>query len=189
MVEVNQYIRVVRVDLTNQLTDVLVAGAGDFLAVQDVSSKTVRATIDIDHKAGGLLLKSRVKIRKEFKAVYLSAIAQPNEWIEFVVGKGSDYSVGSQINPSIEPQAVVKLTHATANTNITPSSKVVDSAIIKASPKNTDIAWIDFGQPAAQDDCLPLMPGDSVSVPIPNLNEINANFEVSGEKVWIIPLL
>lgn len=163
--------------------------AGDFLYVEAYSSPSAAATAKFNKNTNDPLdLKHNTRIETVFTTLYITNEAQAGEWIELIVG--IDFrKYDPEITSRPEPQAVIELTHASADTNVTPAAQIAGFVIIKAHSRNTDIAWIDFGQAAVQDSCLPLEPGDEIAIPISNLDQINANFEVGGEKVWIVNLL
>ncbi|RKY11458.1 MAG: hypothetical protein DRP65_04145 [Planctomycetota bacterium] len=163
--------------------------AGDFLYVESVSSPSAAATIKLNRdRLDSLSLRLNTVIKSVFTGFYITNTAQAGESLTLIVGIDFE-KYAAAISQQPEPQTVVELTHASANTNVTPASAPARIAIIKAHSRNTDIAWIDFGQAAVQDSCLPLEPGDTITVPISNLDQINANFEVGGEFVWIVNLL
>ena len=163
--------------------------AGDFLYVEAFSSPSAAATVRFNKNTNDALdLQHNTKIETVFTTLYITNTAQAEEWIDIIVG--IDFRKDDpQVSDQQEPQAVIELTHAAANTNVAPASQIANFVIIKAHTRNTDIAWIDFGQAAVQDGCLPLEPGDTIALPISNLDQINANFEIGGEKVWIVNLL
>ena len=84
-----------------------------------------------------------------------------------------------------EVQPVITITHANPATNQAGAAHPCNEAIIKACVDNTSFAWIDFGKAAVQDACIPLDPGEWIRVDISNTDQINANFVVGGEKVFV----
>lgn len=163
--------------------------AGDFLYVEKFSSPSAAATVRFNKNTNDAIdLQHNTKIETVFTTLYITNTAQAGEWIDLIVG--IDFRKDDpQIADQQEPQAVVKVTNGSADTNTTPAAQISNFVIIKAHTRNTDIAWIDFGQAAVQDDCLPLEPGDTITVPISNLDQINVNFEIADEVVWIVNLL
>ncbi len=77
------------------------------------------------------------------------------------------------------------MTHANADTDVAAAANPCNRAMIKADVNNTQVAWIDFGVAAVQDNCMPLDAGESITVSISNTDRIHANFEVGGEIVYI----
>jgi len=163
--------------------------AGEFIYVEEVSSASASASICLNQNQNDPLdLIQGTEIKTIFVAMYLTNEAQPGEWIDLLIGINFGYKkplTGQNMN--LQAQPVVELTHAIANTNVTPAQQICTKVLIKADVNNTQTAWIDFRTPAVQNACFPLDPGDSIDdVLLPDLNQINANFEVGGEKVFIV---
>ena len=175
-----------RFDLTTARTDLFFAFAGDFLYVARASSASAAAAIKFNRARNDRLdLQAGTTIKTVFKNFWLTNVAQSGEYIDVIVGVNFE-KMDPLVEQSRQARAVVEITHAIANNNQAGADQIAERVVITASPLNTDIAWIDFGQAAVQDNCYPLEPGDSVTVRTSNLNQINVNFEVGGESVWII---
>jgi len=181
--------KTVRISLDTARVDHRYDFAGDFLYVETYSSPSAAAMVKFNKNTNDALgLKHNTRIETVFTTLYVTNTAQVGEWIEIIIG--IDFrKYDPEITTQPEPQPIIKLTHLGADTNVTPAARIAGFVIIKAHSRNTDIAWIDFGQAAVQNGCLPLEPGDSIATPISNLNRINANFAVGGESVWIMNLL
>lgn len=161
--------------------------AGEYLYVEEVSSDSASAQIRLNRNTNDTIdLRADAVIKTIFGEFYITNEAQPGEWIDIIVGINFEYQKRRQPGLQSYVRPVVKLTHANPNTNVTPASQIASRAVIKADVANTGIAWIDFGQAAVQNNCLPLDPHESVHVKISNLDQINANFEVGGECVFIV---
>jgi len=162
---------------------------GEFIYVEQVSSESALASIRLNLNINDALdLQAGTVIKTVFKEFYITHTAQAGEWIDLIVGINFEYykRQGGRSGGIEQAQAVVKLTHAAANTNVVPAAQICNRVCIKADVANTDTAWIDFGAAAVQNACFPLGPCESLSVSISNLNRINANFEVGGECVFIV---
>lgn len=175
-----------RLDLGIARSELFLTLAGDFLYVPKASSASALATIKLNRNTNESLdLKAGTIIKTVFTEFYWSNGAQSGEWIDVIIGV--NFEMDQQFpDPSRQAQAVVEITHANPDTNQAGADQIAERVVITASPLNTDIAWLDFGQAAVQDSCYPLEAGDSVTVSISNLDQINCNFEVGGESVWII---
>ena len=177
-----------RLHLDTARSDELFVAAGEFLYIEQASSESAAASVKLNRNTNTSLdLVRGVRVETVFQSLHISHEAQAGEWLDFVIGINFKYYKPQGSAGGIDAaQAVIELTHANADTNVAAASNICNLAIIKACPKNTDIAWIDFGQAAVQDSCFPQEPGDSVTVNVSNTDQVNANFEVGGEKVWII---
>lgn len=177
-----------RIDLTAARALEFWGVTGEFIYVQDSSSASAAAAIRINRNTNDQIdLVPGTTIKTVFQTIFIDNDAQPGEWIDLIVGINFEYynqSVSDQII-SAEVQAIVPLTHANPNTNVTPAAQISNAAIIKADINNTQTVWIDFGTAAVQSACMPLDPGEWLRVPLSNLDQINANFEVGGENVFI----
>ncbi len=175
-----------RLDLTTARADIPMAFAGDFLYVAQASSASARATVKINRNTNEpLYLQRGAQIKTVFTALYLSNTEHSGEWIDLIVGVNFE-KMDRHHDENREAQPVIEITHANPDTNQAGGDQVAERVVITASPLNTDIAWLDFSQAAVQDACYPLEPGDSVTVMVSNLDQININFTIGGESVWII---
>ena len=175
-----------RFDLPTARADLELAFAGDFLYVSQASSASALASVKLNRNTNEALeLQIGTTIKTIFTKFFISNVAQSGEWIDVIVGVNFE-KMDLHADEAREAQAVVEISHVNPNTNQAGADQIAERVVILASPLNTDIAWIDFGQAAVQDGCYPLEPGDSVTVMVPNLDRINCNFEVGGESVWII---
>lgn len=162
--------------------------AGEYLYVEEVSSESARLTISLNRNTNDPIdLENGVKIRTIFTQIYITNTAQPGEWIDLIIGINFEYTkpAGRGLDAGVAQQ-VLNLTHANADTSAAAAAHPCNSALIKADVNNTQVAWIDFGVAAVQSDCLPLDAGEWVRVKISNTDQINANFEVGGELVFIV---
>ncbi len=176
-----------RINLDTARNDELLGIAGEFIYVERVSSNSAVAVIRLDEtKNAQLEIIAGVKIETVFQRLYITHTAQTGEWIDLLIGINFKYHKPFSGVGTREAQQVLNLTHANPNTNVAAASQVCNSALIKADVNNTQTAWIDFGVAAVQNDCLPLDPGEWVRVSISNTDQINANFEVGGEIVYIV---
>jgi len=179
-----------RINLDNARLDELLTIAGEYIYVEEVSSSSAAASLKLNRNTNDSIdLIAGVTVETIFTDLYITNTAQAGEWIDLLIGINFKYrkpfaAAGS--SPQSEAQSVVPLTHANPNTNVTPAARICNAACIKADVNNTQTVWIDFGTAAVQNACLPLDPGESVSVNLSNLNRINANFEVGGEYVFIV---
>ena len=174
---------VVTIDLGTARTNELKHIPGDILYVKAVSSNSAAATVRFNlTKNDEVDLKLHTRIETVFTSLFISNVAQAGESMELVIG--INFYIENLLQAS-EVKPVITITNAVANTNQAGAANPCNTAIIKADVKNTDIAWIDFGQVAVQDDCYPLDPGEWIRVDISNTDQVNANFEVGGEKVFV----
>ena len=177
-----------RIHLTDARTAEFWGVTGEFLYVEEVSSKSAAAAIRLNLNTNDEIdLQTGVVIKTVFKEFYITNTAQAGEWIDIIVGINFEYykhHAGDAI-AGAEAQAVVKLTHANPNTNVAAAAQICNRALIKADVNNTQTAWIDFGIAAVQNACHPLDPHEAIEVSLSNLDRINANFEVGGECVFI----
>ena len=182
-----QKFKVVRFDLSVLQVDTKFSIAGDFLYVEKMSSTTAAASLRFARDREDTIdLKSGRWIRGIFHEIYLSNVAQAGEWIELAIGvevEIGDNDVGAAIG---QAQAAILITHANADTNQAGGANACNKVLIKADVQNTGISWIDIGQAAVQDSCMPLDPGDWIELDIANTNLINCNFEIGGELVHVI---
>ena len=158
--------------------------AGEFLYVEAVSSASAIATVRLNRNSNDeITLSHQTKIRTIFTTLFITHTAQAGEWIDLIIGINFEYFKPDNIRDEV--QQVLNLTHANPDTNVAGAANICNTALIKADVLNTDIAWIDFGVAAVQDSCMPLDPGEWIRVSISNTDQINANFEVGGEIVYI----
>lgn len=177
---------VVTVDLATARTNELIHIPGDILYVNSVSSKSAAATVRFNlTKNDEVDIKHHTRIGTVFTSLFISNEAQADESMELVIGINFNVS-NLNIQSRSVAQQVLNLTHANPDTDVQAAAHPCNSAIIKADPQNTGLAWIDYGAAAVQDDCYPLDPGEWVRADISNTDQVHANFEVGGEKVFII---
>ncbi len=175
-----------RLDLSVAQENLKLDFAGEFLYVENVSSASAAATVRLNRNANDeIALIHQTKIFTVFTTLFITHAAQAGEWIDLVIGVDFSKEDPQHSDPG-EAQPVIEITNGSADTNTTAAAAISTIVIIKADPQNIDIAWIDFGQAAVQDSCFPLEPGDSLTVRVPNIDQINVNFEVANDQVWII---
>jgi len=171
------------IDLSKARTNEVHNTPGDCVYVNGVSSKSAAATARLNRDTNEpISLKLHTKITTVFTEIYISNAAQAGESMELIIGINFDIE---NILQRSEVQQVLNLTHAAANTNVAAAAHPCNSALIKADVKNTQPVWIDFGVAAVQADCFPLDAGEWIEIDISNTDQINANFEVGGEIVFI----
>lgn len=160
---------------------------GEFVYVEEVSSDSARASVCIDRNTNPALdLVKGTIIKTVFESLYVTHVAQTGEWLDLIIGINFEYYKPGIIgNIGDEAQPVLNLTHLNPNTSVAAAANICNSALIKADVQNTGISWIDFGIAAVQNSCIPLDPGEWIRVSIPNTDQINANFEVGSETVYI----
>lgn len=160
--------------------------AGDFIYVEQVSSKSASASILLNRNTNDPIdLEIGVVIKTIFCSLFITHAAQAGEWIDIIIGINFEYYKQSNQIAGAEVQQVLNLTHAVADTDVTAAAHICNAALIKADVNNTQIAWIDFGVAAVQNNCMPLDAGEWIRESISNTNRIHANFEVGGERVYI----
>ncbi len=176
-----------RIDLSSARTVEYWGIPGEFLYIEQASSKSALASVRLNRNTNDEIdLALGTVVKTIFTTLYITNTAQAGQWIDIIIGINFEYYKKYQGDLGSLAKAVVPLTHANPNTNIAAGAQVSNAVLIKADTNNTADAWIDFGTPAVQNACLPLSPGDNVSVHLNNLNQVNANFEVGGEYVFII---
>ena len=176
----------IHIDLATARTDQLYHIPGDYIYVEAASSCIAIATLKINKDAGvSMNLIAGTIIETVFNNFFVSNTALPGQWLDLVIG--IDFKISRDFDAedfgTAQPAAVI--TNVTANTNTVGAAAAVLRAVIKADVKNTGIAWVNFGAAAVQDLCMPLDPGESISIHLGNTNKINVNFEIAGEKVFI----
>lgn len=175
-----------RIDLTAGRNNMIHNFPGDFLYVVATSTASATAMVKLNKVNNkDLNLAAGTKIKTVFTQFYFTNEGQAGEWMDLIIGIDFEKD-DEQPQPARAAQPVIEITHANPNTNQAGAALIADRVVITADPQNTDIAWIDFGQAAVQNGCYPLEPGDSVTVRVANINQINVNFEIGGESVWII---
>ena len=174
---------VVTIDLATARTNELIHIPGDILYVKAVSSNSAAATVRLNlTKNDEVDLEFHTKVETVFTSLFISNEVQAGEWMELVIG--INFYIENLLQAS-DVQPAITITHVAADTNVAGAAHPCNEAIIKADVKNTGIIWIDFGVAAVQDNCYPLDPGEWIRVDISNTDQINANFEVGGEIVFI----
>jgi hypothetical protein len=160
---------------------------GEFIYVEKVSSASAKVTISFNRNTNDQLeLVQGTEIETVFESCYITNDAQPDEWIDLLIGINFKYHKRAGQGIILSAQPAIKLTHANANTNVVAASQICSQVVIKANVQNAGISWINFGTAAVQNACLPLDPGDWVTVNLSNLDLINVNYEIGGECVFII---
>ena len=175
-----------RISLTAARSNFVYNFAGAFFYVVATSSASASATVKLNRNTNeDLTLAAGTTIKTVVQKFYFTNEAQAGEWMDLIIGIDFE-KTDAPPQPAREAQAVIEITHANPNTNQAGAALIADRVVITADPQNTDIAWIDFGTAAVQNACYPLEPGDSVTVRVSNIDQINVNFEIGGESVWII---
>ncbi len=175
-----------RLDLSVAQENLKLDLAGEFLYVEAVSSASAIATVRLNRNANDAIeLAHQTKIKTVFTTLFITHTAQAGEWIDLITG--TDFSKDDpQLKDPGTAQPVIEITNGSANTNTVGAAAISTIVVIKADPQNVGLSWIDFSQAAVQDDCFPLEPGDSLTVKIDNINQINVNFEIENDEVWIV---
>jgi len=166
-----------RIDLSTARTDGSFAIAGEFIYVEKSSNASASAAIKLNRNTNDsfdLIVGS--KIQTIFNEFYITNIAQAGEWIDILIGINFLYDRPYEGMAGLAQETVV-IKNAAANVNTPGPNQICIEALIKADVQNTGIAWIEFGAAAVQRNCYCLDPGDTIKVPLSNLNYINANFE------------
>ena len=176
-----------RIELTDVHTDHEINLAGSFLVVENVSNAGVTATVKLDEtRADPIELKLHTIIRTVFTKLYLTNNVQTDQWIEILVG--CDFEIDRPTAPvGIETQGVQVMTNGAANVNTVGPDVPCSAVFIKADVANAGVVWVDFRTAAVQNACLPFDPGDWSKHYLPNLNLINANFEIANERLLVVP--
>ena len=179
--------KIYRIDLTDVHTDHEINLAGNFLVVESVSNASVTTTIKLDGtRADPIELELQTQVRTVFTKLYLTNTAQTDQWIEILVG--CDFEIDRPTAPvTIETQGVQVLTNVAADTNTVGPDVPCSAVFIKADVANVGVVWVDFRTPAVQNACLPFDPGDWSKHYLPNLNLVNANFEIANERLLVVP--
>jgi len=176
-----------RINLDTARADEFLSIAGEFIYVERVSSKSAYLQARLDKKRNKQLdIIAGVRIKTVFNCLYLTNTAQAGEWLDLLIGINFEYNKPFSKAGRAEAQQVLNLTHANADTNVAAAANPCNAALIKADVQNTGISWIDFGVAAVQNSCVPLDAGEWIRVSISNTDQINANFEVGGEVVFIV---
>ncbi len=178
--------KIYRIHLTDVHTDHEINLAGSFLVVESVSNASVTATIKLDGTwADSIALELQTEIRTVFTKLYLTNTAQTDQWIVILVG--CDFEIDRPTAPvTIETQSVQVMTNVAADTNTVGPDVPCSAVFIKADVANTGVVWVDFRTAAVQNACLPFDPGDWSKHYLPNLNLVNANFEIADERLLIV---
>lgn len=174
-----------RIDLTTARVDDEFYIAGEFIYIEKTSSGSATGTIKLNRNTNDSFdLVVGSKLETIFIKFYITNDAQPGKWIDIIIGINFKYEKPFSLIQG-QAQQVLNLTHPIANTDVAAAANVCNRALIKASPNNTDLAWIDFGVAAVQNNCMPLDAGEWIEVAISNTAMIHANFVVGGELCFI----
>ena len=180
----------IRVELGTARNYIKLDIAGDFIAVDTVSSGLAVVTIRLDRtNRNALNFNKGSHVETLFERFYLSNAALSGEWMELIIGRNFRAwhdSLATQLDQSLQ---VLNVTNGAANTNTICAAQVCQASIIKAHVENAGIAWIDYGAAAIQASCHPLDPGEWVIVPLSNTNRINVNFQIADELVFVTPIV
>lgn len=177
----------IRIDLSTARANDFLGVTGEFLYIEKVSSESALAEVRINRNTNDTIsLNLATTIKTIFKELYITNAAQPNEWIDLIIGINFEYYKQSNLMSDDEARQVLNLTHVNPNTDVAAASNICNRALIKADVNNTQTAWIDFGVAAVQNSCIPLDPGEWIKVKTSNTDRIHANFEVGGEIVFIV---
>ena len=179
----NYFVR--RISLETARVNELLSLAGEYLFVLKASSASATMTVRLNQiRNDPLDLEDGVLVQTIFAQMYLTNAAQPGEWLDVIVGMNFSYEKKESF-VSETAQPAVTYTGAAANTNYTPAAQVCNKALIQADLKNAGFVWVNFGAAAVQDAAHVLEAGASITVKIDNLDQINLNFEVAAEQVFI----
>lgn len=181
-------VKKIRINLATARLDDELTIPGDFIYIENASSSAAVCTCKLDKDASASInLYAGTRIETVFTKLYISNDAQANQWIDVVIGIDFNFSRDLDAEDSGTAAAVVIITNAVANTNtIGAAAAATKRILIKADINNTRPVWINFNTAAVQGSCFPLDPGDSLSVRIANINQINANFEFANEKIFVV---
>ncbi|MFA5422437.1 MAG: hypothetical protein WC374_01085 [Phycisphaerae bacterium] len=73
----------------------------------------------------------------------------------------------------------------TANYSYRAAQHPARNVIVKASPKNTDLCWVESGRAAVEDECWPLLPGETVTMPVYNTGDVNVLFKAANSRLFV----
>jgi hypothetical protein len=172
------------IDLSTARTLDLKSVPGDFLAVISATSKAANCEIRFNKQDNvPITLICGKTIQTIFTGFYLSNTAQAGASITIRIGI---IYVENDLPRRATAKSVLTVTNVAANTDTQAAANYCDQALIKASNKNTDIVWVNFGAAAVQNSCLPLEPGESIAIDIDNTSAFHCNFTVANEKAFIV---
>ncbi len=160
---------------------------GDCLQVVGVSSMSASATVRFHKNTNETInLEFGTKIKTVFRYFFITNDAQAGETLDLLVG--IDFEIDNLLaGPRAESQAAKIITCTLANTNYAGAAYPCEVVLIKSDVENTGIIWVDFNNAAVQRACLPLDPGDWSRHRLSNVNLINANAEIAGDLLLVVP--
>jgi len=174
-----------RIPLDTARVNDLLALAGEFIFVVKASSASALLSVRLNQVRNDPLdLEDGVLIQTIFAQLYLTNTAQAGEWLDLIVGQNFNYEKKESFTGETA-QPAVTYTAAAANTNYNPPAQICNKALIQADLINAGFVWVNFGAAAVQNAAHVLEAGASITVKIDNLDQINLNFEVLGERVFI----
>ncbi len=178
--------KVFEINLATARIDDKLPLAGDFLYVESVSSESATATVKLNkNRNDAITLKHHRKIETVFTELHITNTAQAGETMTIVVGINFKL-YDREGRHAAQAQPVVVVTNDTPDDDIQATTNVCDRVLLKASTKNTDTVWVDFGTAAVEDNCIPLEPGDSLTANASNTDRVHALFKVADEILFVI---
>jgi len=176
----------IRVDLSAARDNFLISQAGDFLKVISASNQAASCSIKFNTTDNSPIdLTVGKTIQTIFKGIYLTNAATAGAWL--IIRVGIIYVEDESSAPRrVTARPALTVTNVAANTDTPAAANLCDKVLIKASNQNTDIVWVNFGVAAVQGSCIPLEPGESITVDLDNTSQVHCNFVVANEKAFII---
>lgn len=160
---------------------------GEFLYIENVSSKSAKATVRLNRNNNDPIdLELGTQIKTIFIQLHITHTAQPGEWIDIITGINFEYYKESQDSIlSAEAQPCLILTKP-APGNVVAPAHPCNRVLIRAHTGNAGTVWIDFATAAVVNACYELTAGDAISSPCSNTNRINGNFTAGGDNITIV---
>ena len=161
--------------------------AGEFLYVEEVSSASAGALIRFNRNTNDALdLDYGTVVKTVFTDIFINNDAQPDEWIDIVVGINFEYYKQQGLDIlAAEAQACIILTNVGVG-NVVAAANPCNRVLVRAHTANGGTVWIDFSQAGVVNACYELTAGDAISVPCNNTDRINGWFTVGGDIVTIV---
>lgn len=159
---------------------------GDFLYVENVSSKSALATIRLNRNTNDPIdLEFGSIVKTVFTEIHITHAAQPGEWIDLIVGINFEYYKEQGGILVAEAQPCIILTNAGVG-NVVAAANPCNRVLIRAHTGNAGTVWIDFNQAGVVNACYELTAGDAISVPCSNTDRVNGWFTVGGDIATIV---
>ncbi len=158
--------------------------AGDMIYVKAISSSNAASSIKLNRNTNEEIeLKLHSKIKTVFTSFYITNTAQAGEWIDLLIGINFDIENILDRKPAAQPAIVI--TNALADTNTQGASHSCNEVLLRAAVGNAGMAWVNFGDAAVEDACMPIEAGEVVSVKLANTSDINVLFKSANDKIFV----